>query len=268
MTDLETNSEYVLAVLAVDAQGVPSRAAYHYFTPKLPEYPVIRATSADYATAKPTYDYAVAWNDDYGRFDVTVNVTPAAGTVKYWVAVLGEEYLSSESVVRDAVDYMLLKEGQYYGSKSFTEAATLVPDYKVGGTYDPNANVWITWLDDKGNYYECICEPIFKQTLVEAGTDKWNASQPTIKAEVANGVLSYTVTPGAGATNMYILPFAYTDYREAITNTYMLTINPNVIQSATEYTGSLNEVQEDAFVMVAWTDAEGNLYQIKKSTDL
>lgn len=268
LTELSTNEEYAFAVIAIDAAGVPSHATFYYFTPKLPEYPLVRATAEQYATAKPTYDYTVAWNDDYGRFDVTVNVTPAAGTVKYWVAVLGEEYLSSESVARDAVDYMLLKEDQYYGSKSFTEAATLVPDYKVGGTYDPNANVWITWLDEAGNYYECICEPIFKQTLVTKDNDAWKASQPTITASVADGVLSYTVTPGAGATNMYILPFGYTDYRESITNTYMLTINPNAIQSATEYTGTLNEVQEDAFVMVAWTDAEGNLYEIKKSTDL
>mgnify|MGYP003553959058 FL=1 len=104
--------------------------------------------------------------------------------------------------------------------------------------------------------------------MVTKDNDAWKASQPTITASVADGVLSYTVTPGVGATNMYILPFGYTDYRNSITNTYMLTINPNAIQSATEYTGTLNEVQEDAFVMVAWTDAEGNLYEIKKSTDL
>jgi hypothetical protein len=43
----------------------------------------------------------------------------------------------------------------------------------------------------------------------------------------------------------------------------MLTINPEAVQSATQYTGVLAGVPEEATVAVAWTDAAGNLYQAK-----
>ena len=267
LSDLETNSEHAFAIVAVDEAGNTSHASFYYFTPTLPEYPLIRATDESYATMKPTVNTVVSWDDYYGRFNVDVTVTPAAGTTKYWVAVLGEDYLSSETVARDAVDYMILKEGQYYGTTSYTTAGT-----HNGATYDVNSNVWITWVDEAGNYYECICEPVFTQTLVEKGADAWTASQPTITTEVVTGddglmTLNYTVTPGTGATNMYIYAFPSTNYRTSVTNTYMLTVSPEAIQSATAYTGTLGSVQEDALVIVAWTDAEGNLYEIKKSTD-
>ena len=203
---------------------------------------------------KPTYDYQVVWNGDYGRFDVTLNVTPAAGTVKYWVAVLGEEYLSSESVTRDAIDYLLLKEGQYYGSKSFTEAATFVPDYRVGRTFDVNANLFIVWLDEAGNYYQAICEPIFKVPYVASTEAAWAASEPTIEVNVAAGVLSYTVTPGAGVKDMYVLAVRNNLYYSIETLTYMLSINPDAVKTSTAYSGTLEGVFEEGCLAVAWTD--------------
>ena len=264
LTELETNSEYAFAILAIDENGNASRASYYYFTPKLPEYPIVRATNEAYAAMKPTFDYTVAWNGDYGRFDVSLNVTPAAGTVKYWVAVLGEDYLSSETVTRDAIDYLLLKEGMYYGSKSFTGAASIVPEgSKFGVTYDVNANIWITWVDEAGNYYESICEPIFKQTYVDESAETWAASQPTIEASLAGNVLSYTVTPGAGVKDMYILAVPNALNYSIETLTYMLTINPEAVQSSTAYSGSVEGVSYEGTVAVAWTDEAGNLYQAK-----
>ena len=264
LTELETNSEYAFAILAIDENGNASRASYYYFTPKLPEYPIVRATNEAYAAMKPTFDYTVVWNGDYGRFDVSLNVTPAAGTVKYWVAVLGEDYLSSETVTRDAIDYLLLKEGMYYGSKSFTGAASIVPEgSKFGVTYDVNANIWITWVDEAGNYYESICEPIFKQTYVDESAETWAASQPTIEASLAGNVLSYTVTPGAGVKDMYILAVPNALYYSIETLTYMLTINPEAVQSSTAYSGSVEGVSYEGTVAVAWTDEAGNLYQAK-----
>ena len=264
LSELETNSEYAFAILAVDENGNASRASYYYFTPKLPEYPIVRATSDAYAAMKPTFDYTVVWNGDYGRFDVSLNVTPAAGTVKYWVAVLGEDYLSSENVARDIIDYLLLKEGMYYGSKSFTGAASIVPEgSKFGVTYDVNAKIWITWVDEAGNYYESICEPIFKQTYVDESAETWAASQPTIEASLAGGVLSYTVTPGAGVKDMYILAVPNALYYSIETLTYMLTINPEAVQSSTAYSGTVEGVSYEGTVAVAWTDEAGNLYQAK-----
>ena len=264
LTELETNSEYAFAILAIDENGNASRASYYYFTPKLPEYPIVRATNEAYAAMKPTFDYTVVWNGDYGRFDVSLNVTPAAGTVKYWVAVLGEDYLSSETVTRDAIDYLLLKEGMYYGSKSFTGAASIVPEgSKFGVTYDVNANIWITWVDEAGNYYESICEPIFKQTYVDESAETWAASQPTIEASLAGNVLSYTVTPGAGVKDMYILAVPNALNYSIETLTYMLTINPEAVQSSTAYSGSVEGVSYEGTVAVAWTDEAGNLYQAK-----
>ena len=230
----------------------------------MPEYPIVRATADGYAAMKPTFDYNVAWNGDYGRFDVTLNVTPAAGTVKYWVAVLGEDYLSSETITRDAIDYMLLKEGQYYGSKSFTGAATIVPEgSKFGVTYDVNANIWITWVDEAGNYYESICEPIFKNTYVASTEASWTASEPTIEASLAGGVLTYSVTPGAGVKDMYVLAVPNNLYYSIETLTYMLSINPDAVKTSAAYNSTLEGVTETATVAVAWTDEAGNIYQAK-----
>ena len=263
LTELETNSEYAFAVLAIDENGNPSRASYYYFTPKLPEYPIVRATSEAYAANKPTYSYEVVWDGYYGRFDVNLNVTPAAGTVKYWVAVLGEEYLSSESVTRDAIDYLLLKEGQYYGSQAYTEAATITPNSKFGYTYDVKANIWITWTDEAGNYYESICEPIFKAPYVAATEAAWAASEPTVDVTLAGGVLSYNVTPGAGVKEMYILAVPNRLYYSEETLTYMLSINPEAVKTSTAYSGTLEGVYEEGCVAVAWIDEAGNLYQAK-----
>ena len=263
VTDLSTNEEYVFAVLAIDAAGAPSRASFFYFTPKLPEYPLIRATSDKYAAMKPTFDYTVAWDGDYGSFAVTLNVTPAAGTAKYWIAIPDSDVLPADSPARDVVDFMILKEGQYYGSKSFTEAATIVPDYKVGRTYDVKANIFIVWMDNEGNYYEAVSAPVFTQPYIANTDPAWEASQPTIEATLAGSTLNYTVTPGAGATNMWIIAVPNRYYYDDDDLTYMLTINPEAVQSATQYTGVLAGVPEEATVAVAWTDAAGNLYQAK-----
>ena len=264
VTDLSTNEEYAFAVIAIDATGAPSRASFYYFTPKLPEYPLIRATSDKYAAMKPTFDYSVAWDGDYGSFSVTVNVTPAAGTAKYWIAIPDADVLPADSPARDVVDFMILKEGQYYGSKSFTEAATLVPDYKVGRTYDVKASIFIVWMDNEGNYYEAVSAPIFTQPFVAETDAAWVASQPTIEATLEAATLNFTVTPGAGATNMWILSAPNRFYYDDDDLTYMLTINPESVQSATTYTGSLAGIPEEATVAVVWTDAEGKLYQAKK----
>ena len=264
LTELETNTEYAFAVLAIDENGNASRASYYYFTPKLPEYPIVRATSDDYAAMKPTYSYNVEWNGDYGCFNVSVNVTPAAGTVKYWIAIPDSDVLSAESPVRDVIDFMLLKEGQYYGSKSFTEAATFVPDYRVGRTYDVNANVFIVWVDEAGKYYQAICEPIFKAPYVASTEAAWAASEPTIEATKAAGVLTYSVTPGAGVKDMYILAVPNRLYYDDDTTTYMLSINPEAVKTSEAYSSTLEGVVDEACVAVAWTDEAGNLYQAKK----
>ena len=263
LSELETNLEYAFAVVAVDESGAPSRAAFYYFTPKLPEYPLIRANSESYAAMKPTFDYNVEWNGDYGCFNVTVNVTPAAGTAKYWIAVPDSTDLPADSPARDIVDFMILKEGQYYGSKSFTEAGTLVPDYKVGRTYDVNANIFIVWMDEAGNYYEAVSAPIFTAKYVPETELSWVASQPMIVATLSGDTLSYTVTPGAGAKEMYILAVPNRLYYDADTTTYMLSINPAAVKSSVEYSGTLAGVPEEATVAVAWTDEAGNIYQAK-----
>ena len=264
LTELETNTDYAFAVLAIDENGNASRASYYYFTPKLPEYPIVRANAEGYDAMKPTYSYNVEWNGDYGCFNVSVNVTPAAGTVKYWIAIPDSDVLSAESPVRDVIDFMLLKEGQYYGSKAFTEAATFVPDYRVGRTYDVNANVFIVWVDEAGKYYQAICEPIFKAPYVASTEAAWAASEPTIEATKAAGVLTYSVTPGAGVKDMYILAVPNRLYYDDDDLTYMLSINPEAVKTSTAYSGTLEDVVDEACVAVAWTDEAGNLYQAKK----
>ena len=262
LTGLETGAEHIIAVLAIDADGNPSRATSYTFTPNLPEYPLIRATNSAYAAMKPAYTKTVVWNGDYGCFDVHCDVTPVAGTEKYWVAALGEEYLSAESAARDAVNYLLLKDGQYYGSKSYTSAAS----YKGTYIYDVNANLWITWLDAQGNYYECVREPLFTWNYVLNTAAEWTASEPAVTVEKNGGVVSFTVTPGAGASKVYIYPRQGQLYYDESTLTYMMTLNPECITTDAAYSGTITIADDVPHVYVAWSDAAGNLYQVKDVT--
>ncbi len=262
LTGLETGAEHIFVVLAIDAEGNPSRATSCKFTPNLPEYPLIRATNSAYDAMKPTYTKNVVWNGDYGCFDVYCDVTPAAGTEKFWVAALGEEYLSAESAARDAVNYLLLNDGQYIGSKSYTSAAS----HKSTYIYDVNANLWISWLDAQGNYYECIREPLFSWNYVLNTAAEWTASEPTVTVSLDGGVMSYTVTPGAGASKVYIYPHPSKLYYEDNTLTYMMTLNPECITTDSTYSGNITVVEEMPHIYVAWSDAAGNLYQVKDVT--
>ena len=62
---------------------------------------------------------------------------------------------------------------------------------------------------------------------------------------------------------MYILAVPNALYYSIETLTYMLTINPEAVQSSTAYSGTVEGVSYEGTVAVAWTDEAGNLYQAK-----
>ena len=267
LEDLTTNNEYAFGIVAIDAEGNPSHATFHYFTPTLPEYPIIRSTNEAYAAMVPTVESVVAWNSDYGAFDVTVTVTPAAGTTKYWVAVWdSESAVAPDSPAKDIIDNLMLKEGQYYGSVSGTEAATFTPSYKAGRTYDVKAVVYVAWCDAAGNYYEAVQKPIFTAPYIASTEAAWTASEPTVEATLEAGVFTYSVTPGAGATEIYVLAVPNRLYYDDDDLTYALPLHSEAVKSSTAVSGTLENVPEEATVAVAWTDAAGNIYQVKKVT--
>ena len=267
LEDLTTNNQYAFGIVAIDAEGNPSHATFHYFTPSLPEYPIIRSTNEAYAAMVPTVESVVAWNSDYGAFDVTVTVTPAAGTTKYWVAVWdSESAVAPDSPAKDIIDNLMLKEGQYYGSVSGTEAATFAPSYKAGRTYDVKAVVYVAWTDAAGNYYEAVQKPIFTAPYIASTEAAWTASEPTVEATLEAGVFTYSVTPGAGATEIYVLAVPNRLYYDDDDLTYALPLHSEAVKSSTAVSGTLENVPEEATVAVAWTDAAGNIYQVKKVT--
>ena len=266
LDDLTTNNQYAFGIVAIDAEGNPSHATFHYFTPSLPEYPIIRSTNEAYAAMVPTVESVVAWNSDYGAFDVTVTVTPAAGTTKYWVAVWdSESAVAPDSPAKDIIDNLMLKEGQYYGSVSGTEAATFAPSYKAGRTYDVKAVVYVAWTDAAGNYYEAVQKPIFTAPYIASTEAAWTASEPTVEATLEAGVFTYSVTPGAGATEIYVLAVPNLLYYDDDDLTYALPLHSEAVKSSTAVSGTIENVPEQATVAVAWTDAAGNLYQVKKT---
>ena len=265
LDDLTTNNQYAFGIVAIDAEGNPSHATFHYFTPSLPEYPIIRSTNEAYAAMVPTVESVVAWNSDYGAFDVTVTVTPAAGTTKYWVAVWdSESAVAPDSPAKDIIDNLMLKEGQYYGSVSGTEAATFTPSYKSGRTYDVKAVVYVAWCDAAGNYYEAVQKPVFTAPYIASTEAAWTASEPTVEATLEAGVLTYSVTPGAGAAEIYVLAVPNKLYYDDDDLTYALPLHADAVKSTTAVSGTLENVAENATVAVAWTDAAGNIYQVKK----
>ena len=265
LDDLTTNNQYAFGIVAIDAEGNPSHATFHYFTPSLPEYPIIRSTNEAYAAMVPTVESVVAWNSDYGAFDVTVTVTPAAGTTKYWVAVWdSESAVAPDSPAKDIIDNLMLKEGQYYGSVSGTEATTFTPSYKSGRTYDVKAVVYVAWCDAAGNYYEAVQKPVFTAPYIASTEAAWTASEPTVEATLEAGVLTYSVTPGAGAAEIYVLAVPNKLYYDDDDLTYALPLHADAVKSTTAVSGTLENVAENATVAVAWTDAAGNIYQVKK----
>ena len=265
LDDLTTNNQYAFGIVAIDAEGNPSHATFHYFTPSLPEYPIIRSTNEAYAAMVPTVESVVAWNSDYGAFDVTVTVTPAAGTTKYWLAVWdSESAVAPDSPAKDIIDNLMLKEGQYYGSVSGTEAATFTPSYKSGRTYDVKAVVYVAWCDAAGNYYEAVQKPVFTAPYIASTEAAWTASEPTVEATLEAGVLTYSVTPGAGAAEIYVLAVPNKLYYDDDDLTYALPLHADAVKSTTAVSGTLENVAENATVAVAWTDAAGNIYQVKK----
>lgn len=265
LDDLTTNNQYAFGIVAIDAEGNPSHATFHYFTPSLPEYPIIRSTNEAYAAMVPTVESVVAWNSDYGAFDVTVTVTPAAGTTKYWVAVWdSESAVAPDSPAKDIIDNLMLKEGQYYGSVSGTEAATFTPTYKSGRTYDVKAVVYVAWTDAAGNYYEAVQKPVFTAPYIASTEAAWTASEPTVEATLEAGVLTYSVTPGAGAAEIYVLAVPNKLSYDDDDLTYALPLHADAVKSTTAVSGTLENVPENATVAVAWTDAAGNIYQVKK----
>lgn len=265
LEDLTTNNQYAFGIVAIDAEGNPSHATFHYFTPSLPEYPIIRSTNEAYAAMVPTVESVVAWNSDYGAFDVTVTVTPAAGTTKYWVAVWdSESAVAPDSPAKDIIDNLMLKEGQYYGSVSGTEAATFTPSYKAGRTYDVKAVVYVAWCDAAGNYYEAVQKPVFTAPYIASTEAAWTASEPTVEATLEAGVLTYTVTPGAGAAEIYVLAVPNKLYYDDDDLTYALPLHTGAVKSTTAVSGTLENVPENATVAVAWSDAAGNIYQVKR----
>ena len=46
--------------------------------------------------------------------------------------------------------------------------------------------------------------------------------------------------------------------------TYALPLHADAVKSTTAVSGTLENVAENATVAVAWTDAAGNIYQVKK----
>ena len=259
--DLSLDKEYKFGVMAIDAQGTPSHAAFTTFTPTVPEYTFITATSDEqrYLATKPTFDYSMTWDSYNNCIAVTINVVPAEGTAKYWVGCYNSTK-TGEAAFKDMITSAGTNDNAR--TRAYTEAATRVAP-KV---YDADACIWITWQDKDGNYYECISEPIFTQKYVASSESTWKLTKPTVQMSIdANGVLSYTVTPSASAVDVYILAFPSGRYNGIKLDTYQMTINPEAIKTNNQpYSGTLEGAQSNATVVVAWTDKSGNLYEAAK----
>ncbi len=154
-----------ILVLAMDANGVPSRAAYAEYTPTENTFAMIESDQEGYEFGMPTVTYKDVTTEVkngipcvYANF----NVTLAEGTETAWVCVAGEEYLDGRSAT-DLVKEMIDDEYPFMKTKKFTANGVFNGDsmYAVN-TEDSIKAVFVTWLDTNGKYHETklMYEPI------------------------------------------------------------------------------------------------------------
>lgn len=144
-----------ILVLAMDTDGIPSRAAYAEYTPSDKSWTIIYATDENYEFGMPTVTYKNVVKEMKGDtevFYVNYNVELSQDTKAAWVAVAGEEYTEGRTA------YELLKsmvEGGFMYAQKYTSNGVFKADslYSVNDDYGKSA-AYVVWLDTNDCYHE------------------------------------------------------------------------------------------------------------------
>lgn len=147
-----------ILVLAMDAEGVPSHAAYAEYTPIESSMEIIYDNEAGYEYGMPTVTYKNCFMKTFDNGEkypfVNFNVTLSEGTDTAWICGAGEEYLAGRS------EYELIKEMTdekmpFMKAMKFTEDGVFECDaLYITSDGETNKAIWAVWLDKNGKYHE------------------------------------------------------------------------------------------------------------------
>lgn len=147
-----------ILVLAMDAEGVPSHAAYVEYTPYDSSTMIIGADEEGYEYGMPTVTYKNCFMktfDDGSKYPyVNFNVSLAEGTEAAWICGAGEEYLTGRTSYELLVE-MMDEKAPFMKAEKFTEDGVFACDaLYITADSETRKAIYAMWLDKNGKYHE------------------------------------------------------------------------------------------------------------------
>lgn len=147
---LQVKTDYVLYIIAVDKDGIPSEKMTKItYTSVKPTY--VRSTTDDWANKTPTVTVGEIVRNESGKkqfYDFSYTVTPGANVQEFYVLVSS----SSLTGMFDEQIQTVMTRGQkvtatgiYSGKATFVSMPT---------------NIYVTWIDTDGKFYEVYKMPV------------------------------------------------------------------------------------------------------------
>lgn len=148
-----------ILVVATDADGNSSHAAYVEYTSTEAQYQVLYKNDAGYEYGMPNVSFknvtSETLQDGTVKYWVNFNVDLVAETDAAWVCVAGEEYTNGRT------PYQLLFSpdagmiaGNFMFSREFTEDGVFNADSMYCSNEETRSAVYVAWRDDNGIYHE------------------------------------------------------------------------------------------------------------------
>lgn len=265
-SSLTANTEYVLAVLTVSADGKYSEAQTFEF----------KTSSIDFSTTFTLTATKQEMADPIAAATgVSVKLETAGGTVKnfryinkptsQFNSAYPDEMTLAKKMIVD-IDY----SRQEISPAGLKEGCLVISGLVTGTEY----TLAVAAFDAEGNYtavQKVVYTPTFSGTVIPATDARWEASKPTVTLGAvtppeydwsSNYTVEFTVTPAANTKFWASNLLPSTVNREANKALYVIskavTGMKGVAEAATT-TRSFNPTTQKIYV--AWQDAEGNYYE-------
>lgn len=263
-SSLTANTEYVLAVLTVSADGKYSEAqTFEFKTSSIDFSQTFTLTATKQEIADPI---AAATG-------VSVKLETAGGTVKNfrYINKPTSQFNSSYPDEMTLAKKMIVDID--YSRQEISPAALkdgcLVISYL---TTDTEYTLAVVAFDTEGNYttiQKVVYTPTFSGTVIPATDPRWEASKPTITLGTitppeygSSYSVEFTITPASGTTAWAYNVLATTYNNQANKTLYVISNAPTAMKAITAaktVTRAMNPTTQKIYV--AWQDAEGNYYE-------
>ncbi len=267
--DLESDTEYVLAAIAVDSDGKYGDICKF-------EHKTVGVTFSDTFTLSVLQQTIVAPFDAATKGMFKFETTGGEVSRYYYYNLTADEianWESDEAIAKELVLNTTYSRKQFYPHNADVNGCFTITNLKTGVEY-----TLYVLATDGTNYtkmQKVTYTPELNATIIPATDERWSASKPTvnISSVVASGYsysVAYTVTPatstkvdGGHFNNIYT-----NDKSSEELLTYIMTTTSSAFHyiSAVETEQTYNKTFNitSAAIWVTWTDAEGNYYEPMK----